>query len=57
MSRSNNRGGGRIRVTDDSAITIGADVEVRAEHVSAVNVTKNKESSAETRRGHRLWTM
>ncbi|KAI2489681.1 hypothetical protein MHU86_24909 [Fragilaria crotonensis] len=54
MPRSNNRGGGRIRVTDDSAVTIGAEVEVRAEHVSAVNVTKNKESSAETRRGHRL---
>jgi hypothetical protein len=53
MSRSNNRGGGRIRVTDDSAVTIGADVEVRAEHVSAVNARKTKESSAETRRGHR----
>ncbi len=46
MSRSNNRGGGRICVTDDSAVTIGADVEVRAEHVSAVNATKTKESSA-----------
>jgi len=53
MSRSNNRGGGRIRVTDDSAVTIGAEVEVRAEHVAAVNATKTKESSDETRRGHR----
>ncbi len=54
MSRSKNRGGGRIRVTDDSsAVTIGAEVEVRAEHVAAVNATKTKESSDETRRGHR----
>ncbi len=51
--RSNNRGGGRIRVTDDSAVTIGAEVEVRAEHVAAVNATKTKESSDETRCGHR----
>ena len=40
MSRSNHRVGGRIRVTDDSAVTIGAGVEVRAEHVAAVNATK-----------------
>jgi hypothetical protein len=53
MPRSNNRGGGRIRVTNDSAVTIGAEVEVRAEHVSAVNETKTKESSVETRRAHR----
>ena len=53
MSQNNNRGGGRIRVTDDSAVTIGAEVEVRPEHVAAMNVTKTKESSSEMRRGHR----
>ena len=54
MPRPNNGGGGgRIRVTDDSAVTLGAEVEVRAEHVSAVNATKTKGSSVETRRGHR----
>jgi hypothetical protein len=54
MPRPNNGGGGgRIRVTDDSAVTLGAEVEVRAEHVSAVNATKTKESFVETRRGHR----
>jgi hypothetical protein len=42
-----------IHVTDDSAVTLGAEVEVRAEHVSAVNATKTKESSVESRRGHR----
>ncbi len=55
MPRPNNGGGGggRICVTDDSAVTLGAEVEVRAEHVLAVNATKTKESSVETCRGHR----
>jgi hypothetical protein len=49
----NRGGGGRFRVTDDTAVTIGADVQVRAEHVTALNTTKKKESSDETRKGHR----
>jgi hypothetical protein len=49
---NNGGGGGRIRVTDDSAVTLGEEVEVRAEHESAVNATKTKESSVKTRRGH-----
>ena len=53
MPRANRTGGGRLRVTDDTAVTLGADVEVRAEHLSAVNATKTKESSDETRKGHR----
>jgi hypothetical protein len=53
MPRTNSRGGGRIRVTDDTAAPVGAEVQVRAEHVTAVNATKTKESSDETRRGHR----
>ena len=48
MPRANRTGGGRLRVTDDTAVTLGADVEVRAEHLSAVNATKTKESSEET---------
>ena len=48
MPRANRTGGGRIRVTDDTAVVLGADVEVRAEHLSAVNATKTKESSDET---------
>ena len=48
-----NRGGGRIRVTDDTAAIIGADVQVRAEHAMALNDTKSKESAPETRKGHR----
>ena len=53
MPRNNNRGGGRIRVTDDTSAIIGADVQVRAEHVRALNATKDKECSPETRKGHR----
>ena len=49
MSQSNNRGGGRIRVTDDSAVTIGAEVQVRDEHVAEMNATKTRESASETR--------
>ena len=30
-------GGGRFRVTDDLVVTIGTDVQVRAEHVDALN--------------------
>ena len=51
MSRAG--GGGRIRVTDDSFNTIGANVEVRGEHTSALNATKQKESATKTRNGHR----
>jgi hypothetical protein len=40
-------------VTDDSIDAIGGDVEVRVEHLNAVNATKTKESAEETRRGHR----
>jgi hypothetical protein len=36
-------GGGRLRVTDDTAITVGAEVQVRPEHIRALNVTKTKE--------------
>ena len=39
--------------TTQPPVTLGADVEVRAEHLSAVNATKTKESSDETRKGHR----
>ena len=46
-------GGGRLRVTDDTAITIGAEVEVRPEHLRALNVTKTKENAEETRKTHR----
>ena len=47
--RTNSRGGGRIHVTDDTAATVGAKVQVRAEHVTAVNA----KSYDETRWGHR----
>jgi hypothetical protein len=58
-------GGGRFCVTDDkAAVTIVANVQVRAEHVTALITTKKKESSDETRKGHRrhlkkmiLWWM
>ena len=53
MPRNNDRGGGRIRVTDDTAAIIGADVQVRAEHAMALNATKSKESTPATRKGHR----
>ena len=36
----NTGGRGRITVTDDSAVTVGAEVEVQAEQVLAVNATK-----------------
>lgn len=52
-SAHRNRGGGRMRITDDSFVTIGTNVEVRAEHVNAWNATKEKEISPATRRGHR----
>jgi murein L,D-transpeptidase YafK len=45
--------GGRIRVTDDSFTTIGAGVEVRTEHTSAVNATKMRENAVKTRNEHR----
>lgn len=45
--------GGRIRVTDDSFATIGAGVEVRTEHTSAVNATKMRENAVKTRNEHR----
>ena len=47
------RSGGRIRVTDDSFATVGADVQVRHEHATAVNETKRRENDVKTRRGHR----
>jgi len=54
LRTSGNRGGGgRFRVTDDTVVTVGTDVQVRAEHVTALNATKKKESADETRRGHR----
>jgi hypothetical protein len=53
MPRTNSRGGGRIRATDGTAATVRAEVQVRAEHVTAVNATKTKECYDETRRGHR----
>jgi hypothetical protein len=34
---SSHGSGGRIRVTDDSFATVGADVEVRNEYTSAIN--------------------
>ena len=37
---NNTWGGGRISVPDDTAVTVGAEVEVQAEQVSAVNATK-----------------
>jgi len=48
--RANRTGGGRLRVTDDTAITVGAEVEVRPEHLRALNVTKTKENAEETRK-------
>ena len=51
--RANRTGGGRLRVTDDNAITIGAEVEVRPEHLRALHVTKTKENAEETRKTHR----
>ena len=55
MPRANRTGEGRIRFTDDTAVLVlgGADVEVRAEHLSAVNATKTNESSDDTQKGHR----
>ena len=54
LRTSGNRGGGgRFRVTDDTVVTVGTDVQVRAEHVTALNATKKKESADKTRRGHR----
>ena len=50
---SSRNGGGRIRVTDDSVVTIGTSVNVRDEHINALNATKAKESADETRKGHR----
>jgi hypothetical protein len=53
LRTSGNRGGGgRFRVTDDTVVTVGTDVQVRAEHVTALNATKKKESADETRKGH-----
>jgi hypothetical protein len=40
MPRANRTRGGRIRVADDTAVVLGANVEVRAEHLNAVNATK-----------------
>jgi hypothetical protein len=51
--RANRTGGGRLRVTDDAAIPVGAEVEVRPEHLRALNVTKTKENADETRKAHR----
>ena len=42
MPRNRGGGGGRFRVTDDTAVTIGADVQVQAEHVTALNTTKRR---------------
>ena len=44
--------GQRLYVTDDTVVTIGTDVGVRAEHLNALNVTKTKASQTQTRRGH-----
>jgi hypothetical protein len=52
MTRGSNRNGGRFRVTDDTAIPIGVDVEVRPEHLRALNATRTKENADETRKGH-----
>jgi len=51
--RGNRTAGGRVRVTDDTAIPVGAEVEVRPEHLTALNVTKTKENADETRKTHR----
>ena len=40
-------------MTDDSFATIGADVEVRTEHTSALNDTKKRENATKTRSEHR----
>ena len=40
-------------MTDDSVVTIGTSVNVRDEHINALNATKTKESADETRKGHR----
>jgi hypothetical protein len=54
MTRGSNRNGGRFRVTDDTAIPIGVlDVELRPEHLRALNATRTKENADETRKGHR----
>ena len=45
--------GGRIRVTDDTFDALAPDVEVRPEHIHALNVTKTKESADATRKAHR----
>ena len=47
------QGGPRHYVNDGTALTIGTDVVVRAEHLNALNVTKTKSSQTQTRRGHR----
>jgi hypothetical protein len=54
MPRSANRtGGGRFRVTDYAAIPVGAEIEVRPEHLRGLNVTKTKEIADETQKAHR----
>ena len=37
----NRGGGGRFRVTDDTVVTVGTDVQVRAEHVTALRLIVN----------------
>jgi hypothetical protein len=37
--RANRTRGGRLRVTNDAAIPVGAEVEVRPEHLRALNNT------------------
>ena len=54
MPRVTNRNrGGRFRVTDDTVIPIGVDVEVCPEHLRAMNATRTKENEDEPRKGHR----
>ena len=53
MPRTGPNQGGRIRLTDDSFANLAPEVQVRAEHVHAVNATKTKESADETRKSHR----
>ena len=48
-----NQQGGRICLADDSFDNLAPEVQVRAEHIHAVNATKTKESADETHKSHR----
>jgi len=53
MPRPSGHDAGRFRVTDDTFEQIAPYLEVRTEHISAVNATRTRESQVKTRKGQR----